>query len=290
VSWAIFAETRDRWAGRVELQAASIFPIDLFLDEAFANEIVSLIADVGGVLGAVTYMIPELDRALAKMMRLAAERGLDLDFHVDETGDPSARSLRQIAETAIGMAFPGTIVAGHCCSLAMQRAVEADETMERVAQAGIAVVSLPMCNLYLQDRVPGRTPRWRGVTLLHELAARDIPVALASDNTRDPFFAYGDLDMLEVFRQAVRIIHLDHPIAPWAAAIARTPAAVLRREDRGVIGVGLPADLILFRARSWTELLARPQSDRTVIRSGKAIERILPDYRELDDLMGRVVA
>lgn len=39
------------------------------------------------------------------------------------------------------------------------------------------------------------------MTLLHELRSKGIPVAMASDNTRDQFFAYGDLDMLEVFNQ-----------------------------------------------------------------------------------------
>ncbi len=48
---------------------------------------------------------------------------------------------------------------------------------------------------------------------------------------------------------------------------------------------GAPADLVIFRARSWTELLSRPQSDRVVMRAGKAIDTALPDYRELDDLM-----
>jgi cytosine deaminase len=52
-----------------------------------------------------------------------------------------------------------------------------------------------------------------------------------------------------------------------------------------MIGAGQTADLVLFGARSWTELLARPQADRTVLRSGQAIDRTLPDYRELDDLM-----
>ncbi|MGO8440855.1 hypothetical protein ACC861_37470, partial [Rhizobium ruizarguesonis] len=61
-----------------------------------------------------------------------------------------------------------------------------------IAKAGIAVISLPMCNMYLQDRYPGRTPRWRGVTLLKELAAAGVATAVASDNTRDPFYAYGD--------------------------------------------------------------------------------------------------
>ncbi|MCB1489468.1 MAG: cytosine deaminase, partial [Bauldia sp.] len=202
ISWPAFAEMRDRWAGRVDLQAVSILPVDLFLDAAFADELVGLIAECGGVLGAVTFMMPELDAALDAIMQRAAAAGLDLDFHVDETGDPTARSLRHIADAAIRNRFEGRIVAGHCCSLALQSPEEADATMERVAEAGIAVVSLPMCNMYLQDRVAGRTPRWRGVTLLHELMARDVAVAVASDNTRDPFYAYGDLDMLEVFREA----------------------------------------------------------------------------------------
>ena len=114
-----------------------------------------------------------------------------------------------------------------------------------------------------------------------------MPVAVASDNTRDPFYAYGDLDMVEVFREAVRILHLDHPIAAWPAAVARTPGRIVGRPDRGVIAAGGPADLVLFRARSFTELLARPQADRTVLRSGKAIDRTLPDYRELDELLER---
>jgi cytosine deaminase len=286
ISWPVFADVRERWAGRVELQAASLFAIDAFLDKTFADEIVGVVSDYGGVLGAVTFMVPDLDRALTLMMERAAEQGLDLDFHVDETHDPAACSLRAIAEAAIRTEFPGRIVAGHCCSLAMQPNAEPDATLDRVAEAGIAVVSLPMCNLYLQDRRSGRTPRWRGVTLLHEMAARGIEVAVASDNTRDPFYAYGDLDMLEVFRESVRVLQLDHPIAGWERIVTRSPADTLQRPDKGRIAAGQPADLVLFRARNWTELLARPQSDRTVLRAGKAIDRTLPDYRELDDLMG----
>jgi cytosine deaminase len=287
----VFAEMRERWKGRIELQGVSIFTIDQFLNADFADEIVDVVATHGGVLGAVTFMIPELDRAIETMMHRSANRDLDLDFHVDETDDPSARSLLAIADAALRTDFPGEIVAGHCCSLATQPGAEAEATMDRVAEAEIAVVSLPMCNMYLQDRVPPgeapRTPRWRGVTLVHELAARGVPVAVASDNTRDPFYAYGDLDMLEVFRESVRILHLDHPIAPWPAAVARTPADIVDRPERGVIAAGLPADLVLFRARDFGELLARPQSNRTVLRSGKAIDTTLPDYRELDALMER---
>ncbi|HZP19410.1 MAG TPA: cytosine deaminase [Bauldia sp.] len=286
ISWPVVAAMREKWAGRIDLQAVSLFPIDLFLDPGFAGEIVETVARHMGVLGAVTFMVPELDRALDLMMRAAAERGLDLDFHVDESADPAARSLRAIAEAAIRNRFPGRIVAGHCCSLARQEDSDAGATMDRVAEAGIAIVSLPLCNMYLQDRQGGRTPRWRGITLLHELRARGVSVAVASDNTRDPFYAYGDLDAVEVFREAVRIAHFDHPFGDWPQTVTRTPADVMRRPDRGRIATGLPADLVLFPARTWTELLSRPQADRTVLRSGRPIDTALPDFRELDDIMG----
>jgi hypothetical protein len=131
----------------------------------------------------------------------------------------------------------------------------------------------------------GRTPRWRGVTLLHELRERGIRVAVASDNCRDPFYGYGDHDMLEVFTQAARIAHLDRPVGTWPAAVTSTPAAVMRLPDAGRIAPGAPAELVVFNARGYSELLSRPQSDRIVLRGGKPIDTTLPDYRELDHLM-----
>jgi cytosine deaminase len=286
ISWPVFADMRDKWAGKVDLQAVSIVAIDAFRDEKYADELADLIAETGGTLGAVTFPMPDLERLLEGLMLRAANRGLDLDFHVDETGDPAVNTLRTIADTALRTDFPGRIVAGHCCSLATQEAGEADATMDRVAEAKIAVVSLPMCNMYLQGRDGERaTPAWRGVTLLHELAERGVDVAVASDNTRDPFYAYGDLDVVEVFREAVRILHLDHPFGTWPRIVARTPAKIMKVDGRGVIAAGAPADLVLFPARTFTEMLARPQAYRTVLRSGKAIDTTPPDYRELDDVL-----
>ncbi len=284
ISWPLFAEMRERWAGRIDLQAVSILSVEDFLTD-HGSELATLIAKNGGVLGAFTYMTPNLDAALDAMFRLAAEHGLDLDFHSDETADPQARCLRHIAQAALRHRFRGRVVCGHCCSLANQADDEADRTLDLVAEAGIAIVSLPMCNMFLQDRHAGRTPRWRGVTLLPEMRARGIPVAIASDNTRDPFYGYGDLDGLEVLREAVRIFQLDCPVGDWAAAITRWPAEIIGTEGRGRISVGGPADLILFDGRDYSELLSRPESGRRVIRAGAEIDRALPDYRELDDLM-----
>ena len=286
ISWPVFEMMREKWRGRIELQGACLLGIEGVRDKKWFAGLAKRVAAAKGVLGVVTYMVPDLEELVDHVFAVAKEYGLDLDFHADETDDVAAISLKKIAEAAVRSEFKGRILVGHCCSLARQPDREVLDTLDKVARANLAVVSLPMCNLYLQDRrFDGTTPRWRGVTLLHEMKSRGIPVAVASDNTRDPFYAYGDLDMLEVYRMATRILHFDHPVADWPRSVAATPAEIMRIEGGGVLAAGGPADFVVFRGRSWTELLSRPESDRIVVRDGRAIARALPDYSELDDLM-----
>jgi cytosine deaminase len=284
VSWEVFAALRDEWAGRVALQAAVLTGIDMAAEPGALDRCADLVAAHGGILGAVTYPEAGLRDWLHAYFEAAASRGMDLDFHVDETLDPMVNTLRAVAEIAIGTRFPGTVTVGHLCSLTTMPEAEAHATLDLVAEAGLHVVSLPMCNMYLQDRQAARPPRHRGVTLVHEMRARGIPVSFASDNTRDPFYAYGDMDMLEVMREATRIAHLDHSDPDWTRAFATQPAATCGF-DAASLAPGAPADLVIVRARSWTELFARPQSDRIVLRGGRAIDRTLPAYETLDPLM-----
>jgi cytosine deaminase len=288
VSWPVLAELRQEWRGRVELSASPLFSVDRATDFTHMRDIAWAMRECGAGLGAVTYMIPELRDGLDRLFRLASDNGVDLDFHVDETHDPRARSLEAIADMAMAHRFEGRILAGHCCSLALQDEEDRKRVIDKVARAGIAIVALPMCNMFLQDRdvAARRTPRWRGVTALHELKAAGVAVMVASDNTRDPFYAYGDLDMLEVFREATRILHLDHPASDWLRTVTATPAEVLRFDSLGMLRTGGPADLVAFRARSLTELLSRPQSDRVVIRAGRPMAARVPDHRELDSVVG----
>ncbi|NEI73936.1 cytosine deaminase [Rhizobium lusitanum] len=286
ISFEVFTSVREAWKDRIALQAVALFPLDNMADEAFFADLLTVVRDAGGLMGGVTQMSPELDAQLDKLIRAAADNGLDIDLHVDETEDKEVLTLKAIAEAVLRNGFTGKVTAGHCCSLARQDADVARATIDLVAKAGISIVSLPMCNMYLQDRHPGRTPRWRGVTLLHELAAAGVATAVSSDNTRDPFYAYGDLDPVEVFREAVRILHLDHPLDTAARVVTTSPADILGRPDIGRIAVGHSADLVLFSARRWSEFLSRPQSDRVVLRKGKVIDRSLPDYRELDSVIG----
>ena len=283
ISWPVFAEMRDRWAGRIELQAVSLTAIDITDFDGRFQITLNLVKELQGVLGLVTYPCADLEPRLRKFLSLAAINGLDVDLHVDETMDPEVATLRSIASAVLETAFPGKVTVGHCCSLSTQLPDEAARTMDLVARAGLNVVSLPMCNLYLQDRGPG-TPRRRGITLVHELEERGVNVCFASDNTRDPFYAYGDLDMLEVMRQATRIGHLDHRGTGWPQAFLGNPARACGLQPPS-LAPGSPADLVICKARTWTELFARPQSDRIVLRAGRMIDTALPDYAELDDLM-----
>ncbi|MBD3678841.1 MAG: cytosine deaminase [Rhodobacteraceae bacterium] len=284
ISFPVFRELRDEWAGRIELQASSLLGCDMMDLDGRYRRTVEIVAESGGILGMVSYPVPDLKALLMRFLEIAGEAGLPIDFHVDETVDPSSATLRMIAESVLETGFDAPVVVGHCCSLTTQDEGEAMETLDLVARAGINAVSLPMCNLYLQDRHAGRTPRYRGITLVHEMKARGINVSFASDNTRDPFYAYGDLDILEVLREATRIGHLDHSDRDWVQTVFANPAKACGFAAPS-LAPGAPADLVIFRARTWTELFARPQSDRIVLRAGRAIDRTLPDYSELDDLM-----
>lgn len=288
MTWPLFARLREAWAVRITLQLCSIAPMERFLGDE-GEALADIVAQSGGVLGMVTRLggdfaapLPaDFQPMLDHVFALAEARGLDLDLHVDESGETGARALREIAATALRRRFKGRIQVGHCCALTLQPEAHQRETMALMAEAGMRVVVLPMCNMYLQDRVAGRTPRWRGVTLVQEMRAAGIAVSLASDNTRDGFHAYGDLDMLEVYREATRILHLDHPFGAWPRAVTAEPAAAMGI-DAGRLRVGAPADLVLFSARHMTELLSRPQSDRVVLRGGRVSTATLPDWRELD--------
>jgi cytosine deaminase len=207
---------------------------------------VETVAKHGGVLGGLTFLgeapNPRSDAMLDRVFEAAAANGPRSRFPRRRerfTRGALARTDRR------GRATPqvqGPHRRRHCCSLALADDNERATIIAKVVEAGVTVVSLPMCNMYLQDRQSGRTPRWRGVAPLHELDAAGVTVMVASDNTRDPFYAYGDLDMLEVHREATRILHFDHSDRPWLKTVAATPGDVMACRTAGWRSARRPAD------------------------------------------------
>ena len=147
--------------------------------------------------------------------------------------------------------------------------------LDRMARAGVGVVSLPLTNGFLLDRGRGRTPRRRGLTLVQEMRARAIPLAFASDNVQDPFHPHGNFDMLEVLRRATQAAQLEDDPSEWLGAVAADAAAVLGPRvapaHAGRIRAGAPADLVILDARGWIDLHARAHENRKVLRAGRPL-------------------
>lgn len=242
-------------------------------------------AEHDGILSLFLFIDPALGDTLAKAFDLAEHLGLTLDFHADENIDPSSLCLEAVAETMITRRFEGRVLVGHCCSLAVQNDEVRERVLEKCARAGLSIVALPACNAYLLDRQDGRTPRLRGVAPLHEIRAAGVDVALASDNCRDPFHAYGDLDMVDLFRTSLPHLHIDDDPATWLSAICDAPARAMGLAP-GAIAEGAPADFIILPARNWSEFGARPVTQRILVKNGVASQPKLPDFSRLDQLEG----
>ncbi len=286
-SHAVMADLRSLWRGRIELQTVPLCGGDVYSAPG-GEKVADLALRYGAVaLGGFLQMSPELPGQIDHLLALAAERKVGIDLHVDENDNPQAECLRLVAEAVLRTQFPFSVVCGHCCSLAVQEPARQQATIALVKEARIGLISLPQCNLYLQDRRdPGgpfpRSPRWRGSTLVNDFLDAGVPVACASDNVRDAFHAYGDYDMVEVYAQSVRLAHLDARLADSVRTVTSTAADLVGRPEFGRVAVGAPAHLVVFWARRFSELLSRP-GERSCVDGEEIQTWTPPDFAELDD-------
>lgn len=291
--WRALDRMRSKWAGRVDLQGVTICAMEAWVGEE-ARALADLAADMGGILGGVTDTLDRgengtydaLAHALDRLFALAKERGLDIDLHVDQTEDLKAFTIPEIARARLRSGFQGRLVLGHCVNLSLMPPEVIEQTLSLAREAELAFVSMPTPMMYLMDRKPGRTPRWRGVTAANEIRAAGLPLAIGGDNCRDAWFAYGDHDMLDTLKQAIRIFQADEPLTGALAMASRVPADLIGRPDLGRIGVGLLANLVIFQARSLNVLMSRDQADRIVLNHGRRVTDGLPLHHELEQALG----
>lgn len=289
---AVMSRLREEWRGRITLQTVSLCGLDAFAKGAAARICELTARHHATALGGFPQPNPDLPRQLDSLMAAACELGVGLDLHVDESGLVEAECLRATAEAVLRNKFPHPVACGHNCSLAVHENARALDTIALVKEAGIGIISLPLCNLYLQGR--GRTapsangelgrpltPRWRGVTLLHEFIDAGVPVACASDNVRDAFYAWGDLDAMEVYSQSVRIAHLDTRLDTSPAVVTTGPATIMGLNDHGAIAPGARADFVVLEARTFNELLARPEARRRLVHGESFRSTQRPAYSAL---------
>lgn len=269
------ARARDAMDVQIVLLPAGNLAHDRGLYEA-CEEALRLGADA---VGGAPALDPDPDAAIAAAFKLAQRFDRPVDLHVDESDDPSVRTLSAVAAVTLQTGYRGRVTAGHCCSLAAMDDDTAARIIERVAEARITVVTLPSCNLYLQGRYD-RQPIRRGLTRVKELAAAGVNVAAASDNIRDPFNPFGRGDLLHIADLLAHAVQLGSPAEQRFArdAIGANPRAVFEDADPGpwrggMLRVGDRADVVVCDVSSAADLIAAQPPHRLVLYGGRVVAR-----------------
>lgn len=214
---------------------------------------------------------PHLERDAAEandsFLSIAADAGLPLDLHTDETLDPRIIGLEHLARRVRESGFPHGVTAGHCISLGMQPDDRQAEVAESVAAANISVVALPHTNMFLQGR-SRQTAMPRGITAVRALTAAGVNVAAGGDNLQDPFNPIGRGDPLETAGLMVMAAHL-LPADAYASVSTRARRAMGLASN--TVEVGGFADLVAVPAASIREAIAMGPGDRVVVKAGRVL-------------------
>ncbi|MCW2874116.1 amidohydrolase family protein [Actinacidiphila oryziradicis] len=234
------------------------------------DEVLHRALDLGAdLLGGCPHLSADPAAAVERALRIAAEHGVGVDLHADETLDPGAQDLRLLAQAVRERGFGGTATASHCVSLGAVDPQEAARTAKEAAAAGIGVVALPLTNLYLQGRGhPSLVPR--GLAALRPLLDAGVMLAAGGDNIRDPFNPVGRADPLETAVLLVTAGHLTlaealHAVTAGARAVLGLPAAGPYE--------GAVADLLAVRADTVSEALGAACPERLVFAGGRLVSR-----------------
>lgn len=249
----------------IEVVAAASNPVT-GPDGAESRALLRAALDAGAdLVGGGPWLADDPPAAIDQLLDIAAEFGRGVDLHLDETLDPRVLTLPLLAER-VRSGFPGTVTASHCVSLGSQPEPVRRAVAELLAEAGVAIVTNPITNLYLQGRAGGgHAPR--GFTALDDLRAAGVLVAAGGDNLRDPFNPMGRADPLET---AALLVTAAHRTIEEAIAAVTVDA---RRVVLGAAAGTASADVVGLAAGSLTEAIAFGTPDRIVVRDGRVVSR-----------------
>jgi cytosine deaminase len=268
-------EVRKRFAGSCRIQIVA-FPQEGILrdpgTEELLREAMRKGADVVGGMPFNERNEADSRRHIDICFQIAKEFGADLDMHVDETDDPSARTLELVAAKAIEEGYQGRVTAVHTCALAAYDDHHAAKVIQLVKEAGMNMVTNPATNLMLQGRLD-KEPKRRGITRVKELLAAGVNVCYGQDCLKDTFYpTFGQADLLEVGMITAHAAQMSMPEEiETLFDMPTVNAAQLLRLDGYGIEVGNTADLNIIDAPTVQEAFRTQADRRYVIRQGKII-------------------
>ena len=260
----------------IDLQLVA-FPQDGLYRSPNARENTIRALDLGvDVVGG----IPHFERTMAdgrasvtELCEIAAERGLMVDMHCDETDDPLSRHIEQLAYETQRLGLQGRVAGSHLTSMHSMDNYYVSKLLPLIAEAQVAAIPNPLINITLQGR-HDTYPKRRGMTRVPEMLAHGIRVGFGQDCVLDPWYSLGTADMLDVAFMGLHVAQMTSPanMRRCYDMVTSESAAIMGLADYG-LGVGKRADLVVLDAGDPVEAIRLRATRLLVMARGKVIAR-----------------
>jgi cytosine deaminase len=276
-------EVKRRVAPYLELQLVA-FPQDGLYRAKNGRENLIRALDRGvDIVGGIPHFertMEEGAESVKDVARIAADRGLMLDIHCDETDDPMSRHVEIMAAEVTRHGLGVRAAGSHLSSMHSMDNYYVSKLLPLIAESEMTVIPNPLINITLQGR-HDTYPKRRGLTRVKEMQALGITVGWGQDCVLDPWYSLGTGDMLDVAFMGMHVAQMTHPaeMARCFEMVTHTNARIMNLEGYG-LKVGDLASLVVIDADNPTEAL-RLRPDRLfVVSRGKVIvERARNDAR-----------
>ncbi|MFS8146083.1 amidohydrolase family protein [Rhizobium sp. BR 249] len=277
-------EVREKVAPYIDLQLVA-FPQDGYYRSPGAIDALNRALDMGvDIVGGIPHFERTMGEGTASveaLCRIAADRGLPVDMHCDETDDPLSRHIETLAAETIRFGLQGRVAGSHLTSMHSMDNYYVSKLIPLMAEAEINVIPNPLINIMLQGR-HDTYPKRRGMTRVRELMDAGLNVSFGHDCVMDPWYSMGSGDMLEVGHMAIHVAQMAGIEDKKKIFDALT---VNSAKTMGLTGYGLAkgcnADLVILQASDPLEALRLKPNRLVVIRRGKVVARSAPRIGEL---------
>lgn len=269
-------EVKREVAPYIDLQLVA-FPQDGFFRDPTAKKNTIRALDLGvEVVGGIPHFertMADGARSVTELCELAADRGLMVDMHCDETDDPLSRHIEQLACETQRLGLQGRVAGSHLTSMHSMDNYYVSKLLPLMAEAGVAAIPNPLINIMLQGR-HDTFPKRRGLTRVREMLAHGIRVGFGQDCVLDPWYSLGTADMLDVAFMGLHVAQMSHPDEMRACfdMVTTTSAAIMGLADYG-LETGKGASLVVLDAGNPVEALRLRAERLCVIAKGKVVAR-----------------
>ena len=266
------------------------FPQDGMLRDPMAMDNTIRALDMGvDIVGG----IPHFERTMSQgadsvriLCEIAAERGLMVDLHCDESDDPMSRHIETLAHETKRLGLQGRVAGSHLTSMHSMDNYYVSKLIPLMVEAGVNAIPNPLINIMLQGR-HDTYPKRRGQTRVRELRDSGIMVGFGSDCVMDPWYSLGRADMLDVALMGLHVGQLSsrEDMAWCFDAVTKNSAQIMGLEDYGLY-VGCAANFNLLQAHDRIEAIRLRAHRLAVVRKGRVISKNAPINTEMS-LEGR---